>query len=92
LSIQAGPEFSLLVNAKVKTTTITDSYEKSDIGAALGLNYMVKNNLGFSMRYVAGFKGIAYRELYDNLGNLISKGKEGNNSLVSISILYFLKK
>ena len=68
--VEAGPEFSYLVNANSKlkngNQTITDNWDSKTLddlkrfnaGGAIGLGYRITNNWGINARYTTGFTKI----------------------------------
>lgn len=68
--LEAGPQFSFLTNAKVKSNDDvveaagnalinTDTLKTFDFGAGIGAGYWFTPNVGINARYVAGFSDIA---------------------------------
>ena len=68
--LEAGPQFSFLTNAKVKSNDAvveaagnalinTDTLKTFDFGAGIGAGYWFTPNVGINARYVAGFSDIA---------------------------------
>ena len=73
--LEAGPEFSYLVNAKSKTdvnsvigsgTTTrelsTDDFNKFNLGLGLGAGFNITDKIGLNARYVAGFSDVTAPE------------------------------
>lgn len=70
LYLEAGPQFSFLVNSKFSgpNTTFTnlvnqfnkkENYNSFDFGLGLGAGYYFTQNIGITARYVAGFTDIS---------------------------------
>lgn len=62
LYLEAGPQFSFLVNAKAKynsnSVDIKDGLKTFDFGLGLGAGYYFTQNIGVNLRYVAGLTDI----------------------------------
>lgn len=63
LYLEAGPQFSFLVNSNVKYQSYSvdgkDSFKTFDFGLGLGAGYYFTPNIGVTARYVAGLTDIA---------------------------------
>jgi len=61
--LEAGPEFSFLINAKIKASgksaDFKDFVKGFDLGIGLGIGYDFTSNFGANIRYVAGVADIA---------------------------------
>ena len=63
---EVGPYFGFLTSGKVKTKTgtgssesdIKDLFDGTDIGAALGVGYILNSGIGFGARYNMGLQNI----------------------------------
>lgn len=64
LSIEAGPQFSKLLDAKVGSDNIKDEIKSSDFGLALGATLHLPLGLQGGLRYVWGFSNVS--DLPDN--------------------------
>ena len=62
LTVSAGPQFELLINAHQTTTEgeqeITHDTEERSIGASVGLSYQVSKSFGLSAHYMHGLNHI----------------------------------
>lgn len=62
LTVSAGPQFELLINAHQTTTEgeqeITHDTEERSIGASVGLSYQVYKSFGLSVHYMHGLNHI----------------------------------
>lgn len=75
--LEAGPEFGLLVNAQAKgdingssyKTNNKDSMKSFNFGAGIGLGYRFTENLGVSVRYIAGITKILKNDFGDSSKN-----------------------
>jgi hypothetical protein len=65
LSIEAGPQFSYLLDAKNKAGSIKDEMRKIDFGMAAGITLHSTIGLNGGVRYVWGFSNIS--DLEDNI-------------------------
>jgi hypothetical protein len=92
--LQIGPELSFLINARAKSGSNSNDikryYETFDLGAVIGGKYHF-NKFGLGLRYVRGLIKITELTVTDQLGNIISQGKAGNNNVIQISLFYNLK-
>lgn len=81
--LEAGPEFSFLVNAKGKSQGISvdvkDNINSFDAGIGLGLGYYFVPNFGLSARYVAGLTEV----LKDN-----PDSKTSANNVFTVGLAY----
>ncbi|WP_079241623.1 porin family protein [Chryseobacterium indologenes] len=63
LYLEAGPQFSFLVNSKLKyksnSTDAKDVFKSFDFGIGLGAGYYFTQNIGVTARYVAGLTDVA---------------------------------
>ncbi|MGH1517173.1 porin family protein [Chryseobacterium sp. JK1] len=63
LYVEAGPQFSFLVNSKIKyrsnSTDGKDLFKSFDFGIGLGAGYYFTQNIGVTARYVAGLTDVA---------------------------------
>ncbi|AKK74174.1 opacity protein [Chryseobacterium gallinarum] len=63
LYLEAGPQFSFLINSKVKypsgSIDAKDAHKTFDFGLGLGAGYYFTPNIGVNVRYVAGLTDIA---------------------------------
>ncbi len=85
--LEAGPQFSFLVNAndKVSTNGSSATYELNkdnlntfDFGAGLGIGYRITPQIGINARYVAGFTNIGK-------DNTVLSDSKNNNFQVGLS-------
>ncbi|MBL3547632.1 porin family protein [Chryseobacterium sp. KMC2] len=62
LYLEAGPQFSFLINSKFKyqsnSVDVKDSFKTFDFGLGLGAGYYFTPNIGINVRYVAGLSDI----------------------------------
>lgn len=60
--VEAGPQFGLLLNAKIQdnagSTSITKNYSKGDVGLGFGLNYLTYSGFGIGGRYYLGVANV----------------------------------
>lgn len=63
LYLEAGPQFSFLVNSKLKyksnSADAKDIFKSFDFGIGLGAGYYFTQNIGVTARYVAGLTDVA---------------------------------
>ncbi|SEH32787.1 porin family protein [Chryseobacterium culicis] len=63
LYLEAGPQFSFLVNSKFKNNSNSadakDIFKTFDFGIGLGAGYYFTQNIGITARYVAGLTDVA---------------------------------
>ncbi|WKS94471.1 porin family protein [Riemerella columbina] len=82
--LEAGPQFSFLVNSKIKSDNqlvesvanyfnSKDNYNSFDFGMGLGLGYNFTPNIGINARYVAGFTDLSKN------GSVDVANKDGKN-------------
>lgn len=98
LSIEAGPQFGILVSAKAETEStifgetesfdldVKDSFKTLDIGLGLGAGYRLNNGIFFSARYVLGFMNIAEDEEFD--GDFDVDTPKLKNNVIQLSAGY----
>ncbi len=95
LSLEAGPQFGILVSAKTEIEVtqmgegntqsfeddVNDSYKNLDIGFGLGAGYRLNNGIFFSARYIIGISDVTEDVEYDLGNGLISvyTSKQHNN-------------
>lgn len=98
LSLEAGPQFGILVSAKAETEAtifgetessdfdVKDSFKTLDIGLGLGAGYRLNNGIFFSARYVLGLSNMVDMgdefELYDE-GDF-----KQHNNVIQLSVGY----
>jgi len=58
LSIEAGPQFSKLVGAKIDGADVQDEFKNSDFGLAVGATVHLPLGLNAGLRYVWGFTDV----------------------------------
>jgi hypothetical protein len=84
LYLEAGPQFSFLIDSKFKYQSVSvdakDYIKGFDFGLGLGAGYYFNNNIGITARYVAGLTDIAKE----------SQGAdtEGKNNVFQIGLAY----
>lgn len=90
LSIEAGPQFGILVSAKAEGEVsgmgesetfdrdLKDEFKTLDIGVGLGAAYRLNNGVFFSARYVLGISDISEDIVY-NGGSELDSSKLHNN-------------
>lgn len=86
---EVGPYFGFLTSGKIKTKTgsttsetdIKNSFDGTDIGAALGTGYMTKSGLGIGARYNMGLQNI-----YD------AETPEFKNRYWQVNLIYMFSK
>ncbi len=94
LSLEAGPQFGLLLSAKVESEfdgeseeeDIKDELNNFDFGINFGAGYKLENGLSFTARYNYGFSNLAdsdSEDLYDT--NI-------NNGVIQLSVGFNFKK
>ena len=63
LYLEAGPQFSFLINSKLKDSStsidVKDGTKSFDFGLGLGAGYYFTPNIGVNLRYVAGLSDIS---------------------------------
>jgi len=59
LSIEAGPQFSKLVGAKIDGADVQDEFKNSDFGLAVGATVHLPLGLNAGLRYVWGFTDVS---------------------------------
>lgn len=63
LYVEAGPQFSFLINSKLKADSNSvdakDLFKGFDFGIGLGAGYYFTDNIGITARYVAGLTDVA---------------------------------
>lgn len=59
LSIQAGPQISYLLSAKVGDEDVKDDAKKIDFALGLGAGYRLDNNIFFDARYTYGLSKVS---------------------------------
>ncbi|MGV2450778.1 MULTISPECIES: porin family protein [Chryseobacterium] len=63
LYLEAGPQFSFLINSKLKADSNSadakDLFKGFDFGIGLGAGYYFTDNIGITARYVAGLTDVA---------------------------------
>lgn len=63
LYLEAGPQFSFLINSKLKANSNSadakDLFKSFDFGIGLGAGYYFTQNIGVTARYVAGLTDVA---------------------------------
>ncbi|WP_299178099.1 porin family protein [uncultured Chryseobacterium sp.] len=73
LYVEAGPQFSFLINAKVKTdlgsADVKDNFKSFDLGIGLGAGYYITPDFGVTARFVAGVTDIAENNPGDAVRN-----------------------
>ncbi len=89
LSVETGPQFGLLIGAKVKqdggaSTDIKDQLKTSDFGWTVGLNFLLPMNFGVDARYNFG------------LTNFLKDDGEGGgsikNGVAQVGVFYLFGK
>ncbi len=94
LTLLAGPELGYLMNATSgfdgKSFDTTDHFEKPDIGAAFGLNYLLNSKFSAEVRYIYGFDGLIKAIDRDNTGQAVGESKSGANRVFQFGINYYL--
>jgi hypothetical protein len=94
--LEIGPEFSFLMNAKMKANGETvdyvgyddniktkDKYNKYDFGLSVGMGYYFSpSNIGIAARLTIGFTDIAQNDLYRSIYNI------QKNNVLQIGIVY----
>ncbi|MET3036556.1 porin family protein [Chryseobacterium sp. NRRL B-14859] len=84
LYLEAGPQFSFLINSKVKyqsnSVDAKDSFKTFDFGLGLGAGYYFTPNIGVNVRYVAGLTDIAK--------NRIGGGDSSKNGVFQVGLAY----
>lgn len=94
--VQAGPQLSYLIDAKVKnssTTTTTntgnkDAFDKFDFGVTGGLGYLSRIGLGVEARYNWGLANTVADEAPAGSGSY--KGGTWKNQVTQISLIYHI--
>lgn len=100
LSIEAGPQFGILISAKAEGEAtelqqggvesfdqdVKDSFKSLDIGFGLGAAYRLNNNIFFSARYILGIRDIAEDVEYN--GNIEVKTFKQHNNVIQLSAGY----
>lgn len=82
--LEAGPQFSFLVNSKFKSSNQTiekvanyfnnkDNYNSFDFGLGLGAGFNINEHFGINARYVAGFTDLTKN------GSVDMANKDGKN-------------
>ncbi|MEH6762879.1 MAG: porin family protein [Aequorivita antarctica] len=96
LSVEAGPQFGILVSAKNEyeesgfrgdesgEDDVKDFYNTLDIGFGFGSSYRLNNGVFFSARYVIGFTDITDDEGFD-FGPLDIDGYKQRNGVLQLS-------
>lgn len=73
LYLEAGPQFSFLINSKVKSDNgsvdVKDAFKSFDFGIGLGAGYYFTQDFGITARYVAGVSDIAENNPGDAVRN-----------------------
>lgn len=88
LSLEAGPQFGLLLSAKVKSEfdgeseeeDIKDELNDFDFGINFGAGYKLENGINFTARYNYGFTNLADTEDLDDT--------KINNGVIQVSVGY----
>lgn len=74
-SVEAGPQFGILLSAKGEdngeTTDLKDITKSADIGFALGLGYKLENQVNFGLRYYFGSNINNYEGDSDKIANRV---------------------
>ncbi len=82
--LEAGPQFSFLVDSKFKYQSISvkaNDYMKGfDFGIGIGAGYYFTNNIGVTARYVAG--------ITDVFKNFQGQTVEGKNNVFQVGLAY----
>lgn len=100
LSIEAGPQFGILISAKAEGEVselqggevesfdqdVKDSFKSLDIGFGLGAAYRLNNNIFFSARYILGINDIAEDIEYN--GSIEVKTFNQHNNVFQLSAGY----
>lgn len=98
LSIEAGPQFGVLVSAKSEVEEfeggksksydedVKDFYKTLDIGLGLGAAYRLNNGIFFSARYVLGISKILNTDNVD--GDFYSSNFKQHNNVFQVSLGY----
>ncbi|NJN25666.1 MAG: PorT family protein [Cyclobacteriaceae bacterium] len=76
LSIEAGPQFSSLLSAKIDGEDVKESIKNSDFGLAVGATAHLPLGLNAGLRYVWGFTNVSEMTLVS----------EVKNSMVQLSV------
>ncbi|NIF05255.1 PorT family protein [Chryseobacterium sp. Tr-659] len=85
LYLEAGPQFSFLVNSKLRyksySTNTKDQFKTFDFGVGIGAGYYLTENIGITARYVAGLTDVVKNTpgVYD--------GKSKNN-VIQVGLVY----
>lgn len=73
LYLEAGPQFSFLVNSKIKSDMgsgdAKDMIKGFDFGLGLGAGYYIEQGFGVTVRYVAGVSDILENNVGDSVRN-----------------------
>ncbi|MCW3162334.1 porin family protein [Chryseobacterium oryctis] len=86
LYLEAGPQFSFLLDSKYKGKNVTvdsDDFKGFDFGIGLGAGYYFTKNIGVTARYVAGITDVAKK-----VGDYQFKGK---NNVFQVGLAYKFK-
>lgn len=85
LYLEAGPQFSFLINSKFKNDTasldVKDDFKGFDFGIGLGAGYYFAGGFGVTARYIAGVSDIAE----NNNGDAV------RNNVFQIGVAYRIK-
>lgn len=79
LSIEAGPQFSVLLDANVDGTDIKEDIKNSDFGLAVGATVHLPLGFNGGVRYVWGFTNVS--DLQDDIDDI-----EVKNSVVQVYV------
>lgn len=73
LYLEAGPQFSFMINAKAKndlgSADVNDAFKGFDFGIGLGAGYYFTQDFGITARYVAGVSDIVENNPGDAIRN-----------------------
>ncbi|CAA7196250.1 porin family protein [Chryseobacterium potabilaquae] len=87
LYLEAGPQFSFLINSKLKmnggSVDVKDNVKGFDFGIGLGAGYYFTPNIGLTARFVAGVTDVS-----KEMGGIQEKGK---NNVFQIGLAYKFK-
>jgi len=87
LYLEAGPQFSFLVDSQFKYKNLSvkanDDVKGFDFGIGIGAGYYVTKNIGITARYIAG--------LTDVLKEVQGMQPEGKNNVFQIGLAYKFK-
>ena len=79
-SVEAGPQFGLLLSGKYEDVDVKDNFKTVDFGVNLGLGYKLNNGLNFGARYDLGLS---------NINNVNGNSDKFKNAVLQVSVGYF---